>query len=316
MHAIVRSLESQRRWFIALVLLALGGAKDSAAANPALGSSFRDCPDCPEMVVIPPGEFVMGFDGGEAERYEGPQRRITIGYAFAIGKYEVTNAEYGRFIRDTGHVSGRDCNILRDGRYRPEPDTSWINPGYGRAIAGDEPVVCIDWNDASAFVTWLSKKTGQKYRLASEAEWEYVARGNRGGHRFVWADRPTDACLESNLFDAAAAAAREESRIEAAPCNDGYAGVAPVGSRAANPFGVHDIIGNVWEWVEDCYVMPLPESAPRDGSPQVTLGCDRRGAKGGSWLSSFSRQTPTFRGRDPVTLVSQIFGLRVVRELK
>jgi formylglycine-generating enzyme required for sulfatase activity len=169
MHATARNPE--RAPFAALAaLFALPLASCVTTSTPAPGSSFRDCPDCPQMVVIPPGEFTMGFDGGEPERYEGPQRRITIGYAFAVGKYEVTNAEYGRFIRETGHVSGRNCNILRDGVYRPEPGTNWAEPGYGRPIRDAEPVVCIDWNDAKAFVAWLAKRTGQPYRLLSEAE--------------------------------------------------------------------------------------------------------------------------------------------------
>ncbi len=289
------------------------GTVAPVSLNP--GSEFRDCADCPAMVVIPPGQFDMGFDGGEEGRYEGPVRRITINYAYAVGKYEVSNAEYRRFINDTGHISARDCNLLRDGTYRAEPGTNWQDPGYQRPIRENEPVVCISWNDAKAFVAWLARRTGQPYRLLTEAEWEYVGRGNRGGHRFVWGERPAEACRESNVFDQSAKRARPDRRIDAAPCDDGFAEVAPVGSLAANPFGVHDILGNVWEWVEDCYVMPLPPSAPRDGSAQLAEGCDRRGSRGGSWLSTFSRQTPTFRGRDPATLVSQIFGLRVARDL-
>ena len=303
--------------------LTLGGCASTGSSSGAVatkkwqaGATFRDCVDCPEMVVIPPGEFDMGYEGGEEGRYEGPVRRVRIGYSFAIGKYEVTNAEYGQFIRQTQHVSGKNCNILRDGNYRPEPGTNWADPGYRRPIRDREPVVCIDWNDAKAFVAWLAKRSGQPYRLLSEAEWEYVGRGNRGPQRFVWADRPQEACRESNVFDQSGLRDRPDRRIEAAPCDDGQPGVALVGSRAPNPFGVHDMIGNVWEWIEDCYAMPVPASAPRDGSPQLAVGCDRRGSKGGSWLSTFPRQTPAFRGRDPATLVSQIFGLRVARDLE
>ena len=100
----------------------------------------------------------MGFDGGEEGRYEGPVRRITINYAYAVGKYEVSNAEYRRFIDDTGHVSARDCNLLRDGTYRAEPGTNWLDPGYQRPIRDSEPVVCISWNDAKAFVAWLARR--------------------------------------------------------------------------------------------------------------------------------------------------------------
>ncbi|NDE00293.1 MAG: hypothetical protein EBZ91_00740 [Gammaproteobacteria bacterium] len=121
-----------------LAALALPAAVSAQGVGPSVslkpGSEFRDCADCPAMVVIPPGQFDMGFDGGEEGRYEGPVRRITINYAYAVGKYEVSNGEYRRFIADTGHVSARDCNILRDGTYRAEPGTNWQDPGYQRPI--------------------------------------------------------------------------------------------------------------------------------------------------------------------------------------
>lgn len=285
----------------------------TTGARPA--KEFRDCADCPAMVVIPPGEFSMGHDGGEAERYEGPVRKIRIAKSFALGKFELTNGQYRKFVAETAHVSGKGCFALRDGTYKQLPGTDWSDPGYRRPIRDDEPVACVDWNDAKAYVAWLAKRTGKPYRLASEAEWEYAARANRDTGRFLWGDATAEACREANVFDASGTRALVDQKIPAAACDDGWPGVAPVGSRAPNPFGLYDMIGNVWEWVEDCYAMPHPADAPTDGAAQLKYGCDRRGSKGGSWVTSIQRQTPTFRGRDPATLTSQIFGFRIARDL-
>jgi formylglycine-generating enzyme required for sulfatase activity len=265
------------------------------------------------MVVVPPGSFSMGFDGGEPERYEGPVRQVRIGYAFAAGKYEVTNAQYRAFVKDTGRVPTKGCYALSGGTYKSQPGKDWEDPGYGRPIRDDEPAACITWTDAKAYVTWLARKTGKPYRLLSEAEWEYAARAGRAG-RFTWGDAPQRACAEANVFDQSAARALPGTDIPVAPCDDGFPGLAPVGRLAANAFGLHDMIGNVWEWVEDCYTMPHLAGAPVNGAPQVTNGCDRRGSKGGAWVSSFDRQRPAFRGRDPVDRISQIFGFRVARD--
>ena len=309
--------DTAARLRVALTALAacawLAGAAHAATPQQP-GAVFKDCPDCPEMVVVPPGKFTMGFEGGERGRYEGPVRDMEVRRSFAAGRTEVTNGQYRRFVTETGHVSGKGCNALKDGSYKVLPGTDWSDPGYGRPIREDEPVACIDWNDAKAYAAWLAQRTGQRYRLLSETEWEYAARAGRMG-RFTF-DDPKDACRESNVFDQSARRARPElNTIPAAPCDDGFPGPAPVGSLAPNAFGLHDMIGNVWEWVEDCYVMTHTDDAPRDGSAQVRYGCDRRGSRGGSWVSSIERQRPAFRGRDPAELTSQIFGLRIARDL-
>jgi len=301
----------------ALLILVLGCLATGCATSGTKTSAkeFRDCADCPAMLTVKRGEFLMGFDGGEPERYEGPVRKVRIAKDFALGKYEVTNGEYRKFVAATGHVSGKGCFALNDGTYKQLPGTDWSDPGYGRPIRDDEPVACVQWNDAKAYVAWLAERTGKRYRLPSEAEWEFAARAGRDTGRFVWGDKSEQACRESNVFDASGARAIQDRRIAVAPCDDGLPGVAPVGSRAPNPFGLYDMIGNVWEWVEDCYAMPHPADAPTDGSAQTKVGCDRRGSKGGSWVTTLTRQTPTFRGRDPATLTSQIFGFRIARDL-
>jgi formylglycine-generating enzyme required for sulfatase activity len=287
-----------------------------SAAKLAPGAAFRDCPDCPEMVVVPPGEFDMGRDGGEPERYEGPVRRVRVGYAFAAGRTEITNAQYRRFVEASGHApSGEGCQIPAPGGRSlvSLPGTSWANPGYGRPIRDDEPAACLRWSDAKSYVSWLAGVTGQRYRLLTEAEWEYAARaGTTGVH--TWGEDLARACREANIFDLSAAKLGAPVAHGPAECDDGFPTVAPVGSLAPNAFGLHDMIGNVWEWVEDCYEMPYG-ATPVDGSAQLTKGCDRRGSRGGGWRSAYPRQIPTFRGRDPESLTSQIFGFRVARDL-
>ena len=302
------------------------GAGSGAAASAAValgksskpGTVFRDCAACPEMVVIPPGRFTMGVDGGEKGRYEGPVHEVTIGHAFAAGRFELTNGEYGRFVEATGHeTAGTGCNVFFGDRVEAVEGSSWADPVYGRPIRDDEPVACIRWSDAKSYVSWLAGKTGKKYRLLTEAEWEYVARaGTTGTH--TWSDDPAAACKYANIHDQSAEKMAAEKSIRLpyakAPCDDGYPMVAPVGRFAPNAFGLHDTIGNVWEWAEDCYEMPYP-AKPVDGSAQLARGCDRRGTRGGSWRTDYPRQRPAFRGRDPEALTSQIFGTRVARDL-
>jgi formylglycine-generating enzyme required for sulfatase activity len=298
----------------ALLATASAQTRDPAAgAKP--GDSFRDCADCPQMIVVPPGEFTMGREGGEPERYEGPLRRVTIGYAFAVGRFELTQGEYRRFVEATGHkTAGTGCNAFLGDTVTALPNTSWMNPGYGRPVRDDEPVGCIRWSDAKAYVSWLAGRTGRKYRLLTEAEWEYAARAGTTG-TYTWGDDASAACAVANVHDRSGAKTTARLPYGPAPCDDGFVEVAPVGRFKANAFGLHDMIGNVWEWVEDCYEMPYG-ATPTDGSAQLTRGCDRRGTRGGSWRTLYERQRPAFRGRDPEALTSQIFGARVARDLK
>ena len=221
------------------------------ARGPSIGEAFRDCPHCPEMVVVPAGSFTMGSPSSESGRNgdEGPQRRVEISSPFAVGVYEVTFAEWDACASDGG------CR-----GYHPDDE------GWG---GGGRPVINVDWNDAKAYASWLSRETGESYRLLSEAEWEYVARAGTTT-RFWWGDD----------------IGRNRANCSSSSCGDSHRGTAPVGSFRANGFGLHDVHGNVREWVEDCWHGSYA-GAPRDG--RAWLGnnggeCSLRILRGGSWL--------------------------------
>jgi formylglycine-generating enzyme required for sulfatase activity len=304
-----------RAWFGAAALFVLAGCASDAPTDRQYiaGNSFKDCPDCPEMIVIPGGSFDMGREGGteDENRYQGPVRKVTIGYRFAVGRTEITNGQYAAFVKATGHKNETPCNTWTPEARRvvPTASVSWSSPGY--PYLPNQPVACVSWTDAKAYLAWLSQKTGVTYRLLSEAEWEYAARAGTKG-LYIWGDDETKACQFANVFDQST---NDPSRpFQPVPCNDGFPKAAPVAQLKPNAFGLHDMTGNVWEWVEDCYQMPYPPT-PTDGSAQVTLGCDRRGVKGGSWGTAIPRQMPTFRGRDPVGLTTQLFGFRIARDV-
>ncbi len=297
-----------------LVLCAPVSADQGFTVSLSAGAVFTDCAGCPEMVVIPPGEFTMGYDGGEPGRYEGPVREMQIVHAFALGRYEVTHGQFREFVEATGHQSSGGCRIW-DGESWQEPEwADWTDPGYGRPPADEEPVACVSWLDARAYVAWLAAQTGQPYRLPTEAEWEYAARAGGEGE-FFWGDDEDEACRWANVYDRAGEV-EHGFPWAAADCDDGHAGVAPVGSFPANAFGLHDMLGNVWQWVEDCYLVPYPDDAPRDGSAvQVEGPCDRRSVRGGSWITRMYRHRLSWRGRDPEPTLFSFFGFRVARDL-
>ena len=294
-------------------------AADSAYADQA-GDVITDCEGCPEIVVVPPGRFTMGWDGaepvreGEVRRYEGPERVVTIAHSFGVGRHEVTNRQFAAFVEATGYETSQGCYTWDGWNARFVDSLGWRDPGYGRPPLPEEPVACVDWRAAHAYVKWLSQKTGESYRLLTEAEWEYAARGDIHDD-YMWGDDASRACDYANIFDKSAQRNLPDAPIAPAPCDDGHEQVAPVGSFKPNAFGLYDMSGNVWEWVFDCHVMPYPEDAPTDGAPVISETCDRRGVKGGAWMTSVDRQRFTFRGRDPEELHSQVFGFRVARDL-
>lgn len=311
-----------------LLIAAVMTAGPAPAKAPRAGSRFADCKEfCPEMVVVPPGRFQMGGSGGEEGRPEWPVHEVRIAYSFAVGRREVSNAEYARFIAESGYAVSGGCRSWDPAAKAivAKPDGTFRHPGAGAGEgAVNMPVACVSWTDAKAYTAWLSRKTGHSYRLLSESEWEYAARAGSAA-AYPWGDTAKDGCRMANTLDQAGMNAGMLPPFQAikpgdapnlAECNDGFAGAAPVGSLRPNAFGLYDMTGNVWEWVEDCYAAPYPADIPVDGSArQVNGPCPRRSVRGGSWITVPFRNRLSWRGRDEESLMSWIFGFRVARDL-
>ena len=276
-----------------------------------VGTAFRDCPGCPEMVVVPAGSFRMGSPRSEAGRYdfEGPVRQVTIAKPLAVGVKEVTRGEYMRFVRATGHSAGDSCVTFEDGEWKDRGGRNWEDPGYGQTDG--HPVVCVYWEDAKAYVGWLSRETGEEYRLLSEAEWEYVARGGSGTARYWGEDGQ---CRYANGGDRALKGRYSDWEWEVASCNDGHVHTAPVGSFAPNGFGLYDVSGNVWEWVEDCWNESYA-GAPSDGRAWESGNCGRRVLRGGSWVVVPRALRSALRVRISTGIRFSYDGFRVARTL-
>lgn len=278
---------------------------------PKAGTIFRDCPDCPQMVVIPAGRFAMGSPDSEDERDgdEGPVHRVKVA-AFAIGKTEITRGQFAAFVNKTGYNAGDKCWTFADGKFR-ERESDWRKPGYSQD--DKHPVACISWNDAQAYAKWMSRKTGKQYRLPTEAEWEYAARGNTGSSRF-WGDNPDEACKYANVTDRTAKAQIPGSLAWSAhDCTDGFAYTAPVGRFKANAFGLQDMLGNVWEWTEDSYHVSY-DGAPADGSAWQGEGA-KHALRGGSWNSDPQNVRAAIRYSNWSALRFSLFGFRLARKL-
>src|SRR5262249_36118418 len=247
------------------------------------GASFKECAeDCPEMVVIPAGSFMMGSPASEAGRYDNEaddkdqQHRVVLMKPFAVSKFDVT------FDQWAACVAYGDC------------DPRVGDSGWGR---GQQPVINITWDDAQTFAKWLARMTGRPYRLLSEAEWEYAARAGTGV-AYPWGGEIGKGNANCN-----GCGSEWDNRQP-----------APVGSFAANAFGLHDMQGNVWHWVEDCY-QPSYTGAPSDGSPRRSGPCTQRVARGGSCYSIPRRLRSAARNGYPRAYRGNDLGFRVGRGL-
>jgi formylglycine-generating enzyme required for sulfatase activity len=247
--------------------------------------TFRECDKCPEMVVAPAGSFIMGSPDTELNRakYEGPQHRVTFARQFAVGKFAVTFDEWDACVRDGG-CSG----------YSPN-DESW---GRGR-----RPVIKVSWNDANAYVKWLSAKTGKIYRLLSEAEREYVARAE-ARTAFWWG--PTISPRQANY--------NGTYIYGNGPTGEYRQRTVSVDSFRSNRWGIFQVHGNVWEWTQDCWHKNYV-GAPAEGSPWESGRCDYRIVRGGSWATYPGDLRSAVRGRFAVDFRSDSLGFRVGRTL-
>ncbi len=275
----------------------------------------------PEMVVIPIGEFRMGSPDKERgrEASEGPQHTVEMSRPFALARNEITVADFGRFVRDTEYQT--DAERLgstgfydeKSGRIASARDINWRHDYAGETADDRAPVVHVSWNDARAFAQWLSQRTGKRYRLPTEAEFEYVLRA--GTTTRYWWGAGNLTTVRGNFTGSEDRSRSRRSWTRAFPrYGDGYWGPAPVRTYAANPLGVFDIDGNVSEWTEDCWHDSYLR-APEDGSDWVNKGCDRRVVRGGSWGSAPDQVRSAFRQGSPASARGARIGLRVVREL-
>ena len=284
--------------------LAAGRERGAISAEPAAdvalleaGDMFRDCALCPEMVVVPSGSFMMGSPEGDGWEQERPQHRVTISTRIAVGVYEVTFGEW-----DACALAGGCAD------YWPGDE------GWGR---GHRPVINVSWDDAQGYLQWLSRETGERYRLLSEAEWEYVARAGTQTARY-WGESESGQCRYANGLDRTAEAGGEAGFV--ASCADGYEATAPRGSFQPNGFGLYDILGNVSEWTEDCENRGgLNEEgyrgAPADGTAWHTGDCSGRRYRGGSWGGYQFTLRSAIRSSDAAGDRSAYRGFRVARTM-
>ena len=318
-----------RSLLVLSVLCLLPGAA-ALAQDKAPGTTFRDCDRCPEMVVIPAGEFVMGSSQKESGHTdEKPQHKVTIANNFAVSKTEVT---FDQWDACTGAGACPKAN----------------DDGYGR---GNYPVINVSWNDAKAYVAWLSKTAGAHYRLLSEAEFEYAMRAGTTTPWF-WGEAEASwgsskACEYANLHDEAGKDAHPMYVWSHHKCNDGYPENAPTGQYKPNAFGLYDMNGNVREWVEDCHQEGYA-GAPVDGSVRMLDGacekkfegvcmdkfegadgsaaadsaaahggaCEKRVVRGGAWVDGGSTARSAYRYSEAADFRNYQVGLRVARDLK
>jgi formylglycine-generating enzyme required for sulfatase activity len=309
--------------FCITTFMASGAEGQGGASKP--GEVFRDCPDCPDMVVVPAGSFQMGSTVEErqsqgvakifADREE-PLHRVTIAKPFAMSVYEVTRAVYKEFAGATHLTDAPGCAA-----YDPKTDTwslqagvSWHDPGFPQT--DKDPAICISWADAHAFAEWLAAKTGKSYRLASEAEWEYAARAGTRTARY-WGDAAEPACEKANIMTSATQEKLgwPKSWKNQLICTGDHAFTQPVGSYPPNTFGLYDMLGNAWEWVEDCY-HDTYAGAPVDGSAWREAECKARMPRGGAFHSAPWLARAATRGKADPDYRGVASGIRIVRDIK
>jgi len=257
-----------------LLVIALAGSACADSAAPQRYAGIKDCNACPELAIIPPGSFIMGKDG--RHKNERPAHKVTIDKAYAIGLFEVSFDEWQACFDDGA------C-----GKTLPD-DHHW-----GR---GNRPVINITWFDTKSYLAWLSDKTGKTYRLPSESEWEYAARAGTQTD-FWWGDDVGQG--KANCRNCSAKVSHQSE---------------PVGSFKPNPWGLYNVHGNVWEWVEDCW-NPTHDGAPSDAQPRLEGDCRQRVMRSGSWYYFSKNIRSPWRFKNDARVKSYGIGFRVLREL-
>ncbi|MEL7464388.1 MAG: SUMF1/EgtB/PvdO family nonheme iron enzyme [Pseudomonadota bacterium] len=285
-------------------------APQPALAQPAIrpGEIFRDCPDCPEMAALGGGPATIGSASGSNghDPHEAPKTRVTLA-PYALMRTEVTRGDYARFLSETGHQAASGCWWIY-GVWLFDKARNWRETGYDQS--DDHPVACIRWSDAVAYAEWMSARTGHRYRLPTEAEWEAAAAPP------PWGADGAAACGYGNLHDETANATWSSgAAISLMPCDDGAAGTARAGSYRPTANGLFDMFGNLGEWTADCW-SASHAGRPASGAARLDGDCDIRVSKGGSFLSPAHGFRPAFRfpsiAKDP----NVYLGFRLARDLR
>ena len=292
---------------------------DNALQKVHIADSFRDCADCPDMIIIPDGRYLMGSTAAEIEdgiNWTFPAEKIVhdvnITKPFAVSKYPITRTEFATFAHNN-LLPEHGCKIVKSEAqdWPINHDANWEHPGFMQT--DKDPVVCINWHDAKLYVEWLSRSTGKHYRLLSESEWEYVARAGTTTQRYWGNDYDhTLQCLYANGADIATQRVYED--WTGADCDDGYAYTSPVGTYRPNSFGVYDMLGNVLQWVEDCF-QDTYEGASVDGTALTPAVCLKRVLRGGAWNISPRSIRAANRFRNQPSERINNYGIRVGRDI-
>jgi formylglycine-generating enzyme required for sulfatase activity len=292
--------------YLSIGLLLLAGIVPSHtfAADLKAGETFKDCRECPDMVVIPPGTFSMGSPADEKDRTktEDPQHEVTIRHAFALAKAPVTRDQYEKFVRATHRPLEKNCEYFDKVSQKDwivDGKRSWMRPGVSNE--GTDPVVCVSWDDAADYIAWINQKVSHHkngpYRLPTEAEWEYAARAGTTTPYWQGAE------IGKNTANCAGCGSKWDDKE-----------TAPVGSFPANPFHLLDMNGNAWQWVADCWQESYADASP-EGAARSNGNCAVRGVRGGGFMSPPAELRSAARFRWPQVGANFSIGFRIARTL-
>lgn len=288
-----------------------GPSEDEAGPGAEFGEAFQDCDDCPEMVAVPGGEFDMGSDAGETGHvaHEGPPTLVEVG-PYALGLTEVTVGQFRAFVDETGHKPSSSAGCWHWALvWLWDAQRSWTWPGY--EVSDAHPVACVNWHDARAYAEWLTEKTGERYRLPTEAEWEYAAGG--GEDAAPWGDDIDAACEFANIYDQAAVEAFG-AWFPTADCRDDHPAPAEAGAFPPNAFGLSDMFGSLQEWTGDCW-NGGHQGRPSSGRSRQDGNCGVRVFKGGHFASDVKFNRPAFRIEGIADHPNAYSGFRVARDM-
>lgn len=305
----------------------LAGQNSTAAAAKTASASEGDAiaaqrPERPPLTnrlkmkfaYIPPGSFIMGSPKNEPGRdRDEASHRVNLTAGFYIQTTEVTVAQWRVFAEKTGYRTEAEkrggAHFRRRSKWVQGPSVYWDNPGFPQT--GTHPVTCISWNDAKAFIRWLGRwDGGVRYRLPSEAEWEYACRGGAQTSRF-WGENPQDACRHANVHDTESEKENSGTRWRPHDCDDGHAFTAPVATFSPNGLGLYDMLGNVWEWCEDWYGLYPAMGYDDPSGPPAGMG---RIIRGGGWDGAPRNIRAALRDKVLPERRSNDLGFRLVRE--